>query len=132
MGLRTATDIARTAQLSWDNRTDDCDLDRRDAFVAERSAVLLNEYLADEARLSAATVEWMSFGAADDLLRSVPLFVVQVHAAKADGSLADASLALNASLMEYVRPVLREWAEDAAKAEFDRAEDERVDARDAA
>ncbi len=132
MGLRTATDSARTAQLSWDNRSDNLDLDRRDAYVAERSPELLKEYLADEARLSAATVEWISFGMAEDLLRSVPLFVTQVHSAKADAEQADAALGLYRSLMEHVRPILREWAEDAAKAEFDRAEEARGDARDAA
>lgn len=103
----------------------------RNEFIRERSAALMAEYLADDAVLAEAATEWLTFGDSEDLERSLPLFVVQFAKSR-----ADAAATFHRDLLNHIRPILLEKAQDSARREFDQAqdaeEDARAEARDAA
>lgn len=103
----------------------------RNEFIRERSAALMGEYLADDDVLAEIMADWLAFGDSEDLERSLPLFFVQFS-----NSQADAAATFHRDLLNHIRPILLEKAQDAARREFDQAqdaeEDARAEARDAA
>ncbi|HGM5043043.1 TPA: hypothetical protein ACKPZV_000199 [Stenotrophomonas maltophilia] len=106
--------------------------DPREAHIAERAAELLAEYKRDEDMICKALDEFMGFRDAEDLGRAIRRFLSFYRNANTDRSIADAANVLASDLQSYINPILREWAEDTARAEVAQSEANQSEVRSAA
>lgn len=106
--------------------------DAREQLIAERAADLQAEYQRDDEKVTEAVKEFMAYGDGEDHVRATWVFLCAYRNTDTDRGIADAANRLAADLQAYINPILREWAEDAARAEFEQNEANRADAKVAA
>lgn len=106
--------------------------DAREQLIAERAADLFAEYQRDDEKVTEAVKEFMTYGDGEDHVRATWVFLCAYRNTDTDRGIADAANALATDLQAYINPILREWAEDAARAEVEQNEANRADAKVAA
>lgn len=106
--------------------------DPREAHIAERAAELMAEYQCDDDMTCKAMDEFMGFRDAEDLERALRRFLSFYRIANTDRGIADAANVLASDLQSYINPILREWAEDKARAEVAQNEANQSEVRSAA
>lgn len=106
--------------------------DPREAHIAERAAEILAEYQRDEDMICKALDEFMAFQDTEDLGRAIRRFLSFYGNTNTDRGIADAANVLACDLQSYINPILREWAEDKARAEVAQNEANQSEVRSAA
>lgn len=106
--------------------------DAREQLIAERAADLLAEYQRDDEKVTEAVKEFMAYGDGEDHVRATWVFLCAYRNTDTDRGIADAANTLAADLQAYINPILREWAEDKARAEVAQNEANQSEVRSAA
>lgn len=106
--------------------------DAREQLIAERAADLLAEYQRDDEKVTEAVKEFMAYGDGEDHVRATWVFLCAYRNTDTDRGIADAANTLAADLQSYINPILREWAEDKARAEVAQNEANQSEVRSAA